>query len=139
MELAFEIGEIDSVAKRLLDYSAGNKIITFNGDLGAGKTTLINALCKALGVKETATSPTYSLVHEYPTASKEIIYHMDLYRLNSQFEAVDAGLEECILSGNYCMIEWPSKIESILPLGFVKCELQVLAAKMRKLVVQLPQ
>ncbi|MEO6188614.1 MAG: tRNA (adenosine(37)-N6)-threonylcarbamoyltransferase complex ATPase subunit type 1 TsaE [Ginsengibacter sp.] len=139
MELDFEIGEIDSVAKRLLAYSAGYKIITFNGELGAGKTTLINALCKALGVKETVTSPTYSLVHEYPADSKEIIYHMDLYRLKSQFEAVDAGLEEYISSGNYCMIEWPSIIESILPLGFVKCELQVLGTQMRKLVVQLPQ
>lgn len=138
MEIIFKISEIDSTARQFLTYGSGHKIFTFSGDLGAGKTTFIDALCKALGVQEPVTSPTYSLIHEYRTDNGETIYHMDFYRLNSLAEAIDAGIEECLASGEYCMIEWPSKVKNILIDDCVKSDITVLGENIRKLVVQLP-
>lgn len=138
MEIIFKLNEIDSIAKKFLDYSLGYKIFTFTGDLGAGKTTFIAAVCEQKGVSDAVTSPTYSLIHEYETTDKEIIYHMDFYRLNNIEEAIDAGVEECIFSGEICMIEWPSKIKNILPEEIVKSEIFLLNNNRRKLVVELP-
>ncbi len=138
MEVDFRLDEIDMVAVKFLNYCFGNKIFTFSGDLGAGKTTFIEAVCRIMGVSEIVTSPTYSLIHEYKTSDKKIIYHMDFYRLNSPMEAIDAGIEECIFSDGFCMIEWPSKIENILPPQIVKSEIFILNGNMRKLVVKLP-
>ncbi|MEO8567536.1 MAG: tRNA (adenosine(37)-N6)-threonylcarbamoyltransferase complex ATPase subunit type 1 TsaE [Ginsengibacter sp.] len=138
MEIIFKLDEIDSIVKKFLGYSLGYKIFTFTGDLGAGKTTFIDAVCKQKGVIDAVTSPTYSLIHEYETIDKEIIYHMDFYRLNNIEEAIDAGVEECIFSGEICMIEWPSKIENILPEKIVKSEIFLLNNNQRKLVVELP-
>ncbi|MEO6288448.1 MAG: tRNA (adenosine(37)-N6)-threonylcarbamoyltransferase complex ATPase subunit type 1 TsaE [Ginsengibacter sp.] len=138
MEIVFKLDDISSAAKQFLLYSSGYQIFTFTGDLGAGKTTFIDAVCKELGVQEKATSPTYSLIHEYETRDEQIIYHMDFYRLNNLYEAVDAGVEECISSGEYCMIEWPSKIKNILPDEIVDSRITVFSENQRKLVVQLP-
>ncbi|MEO6220000.1 MAG: tRNA (adenosine(37)-N6)-threonylcarbamoyltransferase complex ATPase subunit type 1 TsaE [Ginsengibacter sp.] len=139
MDIVFRLAEIASAAEKFLAYSLGYKIFTFNGELGAGKTTLINAVCKAMSLSERVTSPTYSLVQEYETKDKQTIYHMDFYRLNSLEEAIDAGVEEYISSGEYCMIEWPSKIEQLLPDEIVKSGIFILNDNRRKLVVQLPQ
>ena len=138
MEFFFKLDNIDVVAKKFLNYSSGYKIFTFTGDLGAGKTTFIESVCKALEISERVTSPTYSLVHEYEAKHKKIIYHMDLYRLKSLEEAIDAGIEECLLSGEICMIEWPSKIAEILPEEIVKSEILIINTGQRKLVVELP-
>ncbi len=91
-----------------------------------------------MGVADNVTSPTYSLIHEYETKDKEIIYHMDFYRVSSIEEAIDAGAEECIFSGEFCMIEWPSKIANILPDEIVKSEIFILNENQRKMVVELP-
>lgn len=138
MEIVFKLDEIDTVAKKFLSYSLGYKIFTFTGGLGAGKTTFIDAVCKEIGVAEAVTSPTYSLIHEYETKVNEIIYHMDFYRLTSLEEAIDAGVEECIFSGEFCMIEWPSRIANILPDEIIKSEIFILNETQRKLVVELP-
>ncbi len=138
MEIIFKLDEIDMAAKRFVRYSSGCKLFTFTGDIGAGKTTFINAVCKEIGVTKGVTSPTYSLIHEYETDDKKIIYHMDFYRLTSLEEAIDAGVEECILSGEFCIIEWPSKIADILHGKIVKSEISILNQSQRKLVVQLP-
>ena len=138
MEMVFKFDEIDKVAKEFLKYTLGYKIFTFAGDLGTGKTTFIDAVCKEIGVAEAVASPTYSVIQEYEASDKKIIYHMDFYRLNSLEEAIDAGVEECIFSGEFCMVEWPSKIANMLPDDTVKSEIFILNENQRKLVVELP-
>lgn len=139
MEIVFKLEDIYNVAKQFISYIVDHKIITFSGELGAGKTTFINAACKVLGVKENVTSPTYALIQQYTTESNKILYHMDLYRIKSYEEALDAGIEDCLLSGELCLIEWPEKAISLFSGKTVSVTLQPLSDDFRKLVVQLPQ
>lgn len=122
----FKLSEIDSIADWILQFDPTSHVICFEGELGAGKTTLIRALCNRLGVKDTVSSPTYSLLNVYHTEesknSHEII-HIDLYRLSGEEEAMRAGLEEYIFSGNYCLIEWPQKAPGILPEHYLNVRL----------------
>jgi tRNA threonylcarbamoyladenosine biosynthesis protein TsaE len=106
--------------------------------LGAGKTTLINAICKELGVKERVTSPTYSIIQKYHF-NNHVIYHMDFYRIKSIEEAIDAGIEECLLTEDLCLVEWPDKAILLFPVETVYASLQMVSNNIRKLVVQLPQ
>ena len=100
--------EIEGVARKLLGQAGNLKIWLFNGELGAGKTTLIQALCYALGVKEHVSSPTFSLIHEYTTGAGDFIYHFDFYRIKTPQEAYETGCEEYFESGSFCFIEWPA-------------------------------
>jgi tRNA threonylcarbamoyladenosine biosynthesis protein TsaE len=138
MEIIFELDEIEKIAQKFLQIVKPNKVFAFSGDLGAGKTTFINALCKQLGVTESVTSPTYSIIQEYAGTDNEIIYHIDLYRLKSDREAMDAGIEDCINSDEICMIEWPERAPSIFPDETVYATFEMLSDRTRKLVVQLP-
>jgi tRNA threonylcarbamoyladenosine biosynthesis protein TsaE len=138
MEIIFELDEIEKIAQKFLQIVKPNKVFAFSGDLGAGKTTFINALCKQLGVTESVTSPTYSIIQEYAGTDNEIIYHIDLYRLKSDREAMDAGIEDCINSDEICMIEWPERAPSIFPDETVYATFEMLSDLTRKLVVQLP-
>ena len=97
------LSDIDAIAIKIIALNT-KKIILFNGEMGAGKTTLIKAICKSLGVVDSVSSPTFSLVNEYQTINNQIIYHFDLYRLKSQQEALDFGIEDYFYSGNYCFI-----------------------------------
>jgi len=92
-----------------------NTVVAFYGELGAGKTTLIQALCRHLGVKQEVTSPTFAIVNEYSGSDSRIIYHFDFYRLDNPEEVLDIGFEDYISSGDLCLMEWPEKIESYLP------------------------
>ena len=139
MQIMFTLDDIEDVAKKFISFIGDHKIITFSGELGAGKTTFINAVCKALGVKENVTSPTYALIQQYTTASNHILYHMDLYRIKSYEEALDAGIEDCLLSGELCMVEWPEKAFALFSGKTVSVTLLPLGNNFRKLVVQLPQ
>jgi tRNA threonylcarbamoyladenosine biosynthesis protein TsaE len=114
------IDELPSVIKVILSLLKSHHIVAFYGSMGVGKTTLINALCKALGVTETITSPTFSIVNQYETNDNHIIYHFDFYRINKIEEAFDFGYEDYFYSENYCFIEWPEKIESLLPMNTLK-------------------
>lgn len=119
------ITEITDVAKAILDYVRTRKIFSIYGELGAGKTTLIKELCKQLGVLDRGSSPTFSLVNEYKTRDGSSVYHLDLYRLRSENEIFDIGYEEFVYSGNYCFIEWPEKIEHLLPEETVRIRISV--------------
>jgi tRNA threonylcarbamoyladenosine biosynthesis protein TsaE len=99
--------------------------IAFYGEMGAGKTTLIKAICQELGVKDITSSPSFSLVNEYVTNKEEKIFHFDFYRLNNTSEAFDLGYEEYFYSDNLCFIEWPDKVEQLLPEGHIKIKIIV--------------
>jgi tRNA threonylcarbamoyladenosine biosynthesis protein TsaE len=112
-------------AKRILDYTSGQKILAFYGSMGAGKTTIIKAVCKALGAVDIISSPTFTLVNEYKTNKGEVLYHIDFYRIKKMEEVFDFGIEEYFLSGSYCFMEWPELIEEILPPETVRIRIAV--------------
>ncbi|AMA49287.1 MULTISPECIES: tRNA (adenosine(37)-N6)-threonylcarbamoyltransferase complex ATPase subunit type 1 TsaE [Flavobacterium] len=114
MKLEYYLDRIEEVAAQVLA-SNPEKVILFNGEMGVGKTTFIKTLCKVLGVQEATSSPTFSLVNEYQTNYNEIVYHFDVYRLKSQVEALDMGIDEYLYSGHWCFIEWAEKIADLIP------------------------
>jgi len=107
--------ELEKVSSILVDLATEYPVVAFRGDLGAGKTTLIKNMCNLLGVKEAVNSPTFSIVNEYKLVENKSVFHFDFYRLESEEEAYDIGVEDYFYEGNLCLIEWPSKIESLLP------------------------
>ncbi len=110
------LDEIREVARRFLDAMDDRTVFAFRGTMGAGKTTFIKALCEELGVQDVINSPTFAIVNEYgPTDDGRLIYHFDFYRINKPEEAYDFGYEDYIYSDALCFIEWPEKIEELLP------------------------
>jgi tRNA threonylcarbamoyladenosine biosynthesis protein TsaE len=107
--------ELDSKAVLFLDLAAGHSVIAFSGELGAGKTTFIQAICRNLGVDVDVNSPTFSLVNEYFTPDGSSIFHFDLYRIETAEELFDMGYEEYFYSGSMCLIEWPEKARQLIP------------------------
>ena len=116
MQLSYRLDEIERAARYLLD-QASTAVILIDGPMGAGKTTLISAVIKILGVTDTVSSPTFSIVNNYQKEN-EVFYHFDFYRLNHPDEALDIGLEEYLESGNLCLIEWAEKVSPHLPLEY---------------------
>jgi len=106
--------DLPYAAQRILAAAGNKRVILFYGDMGAGKTTLVKALCEHLGVEEATSSPTFSIVNEYGSANGPV-YHFDFYRLKSEQEAFDLGYEDYFYSGSYCLVEWPEKISGLLP------------------------
>ncbi len=118
------VNDLDEAASEILKFASLNRIFLFYGDMGAGKTTLIKALCERLGTREPVTSPTFAIVNEYYIPADKI-YHFDFYRLKDQSEAFDLGYEEYFYSGAYCFIEWPEKIPGLLPYNYIKVKITV--------------
>ncbi len=116
---------LQSAAKKLLDYTKGKKILAFYGSMGAGKTTIIKAVCRVLDATDLISSPTFTLVNEYKTLKGESLYHMDFYRIKKTEEVYDFGIEEYFASSAYCLLEWPELIEEILPPETVKIRITV--------------
>ena len=110
-----------------------NMVVALYGEMGAGKTTFTKALCKVLGVVDGVNSPTFNLINEYRTDKGEVVYHFDFYRIDKLEEAFDIGFEEFIESGNLCIIEWPEKIEQILPSDTLRVKISVLKDGSREL------
>ena len=132
--IASSLEQLPGIASEILSFVSGQRIFLFYGDMGAGKTTLIKALCKCLGSKDNVSSPTFAIVNEY-TGVESNIYHFDFYRLKNQAEAMDIGFEEYLYSGNYCFIEWPEKIPDLLPLHYITLKIQVLDDGSRGLTI----
>jgi tRNA threonylcarbamoyladenosine biosynthesis protein TsaE len=106
---------LPGIAGELLAQSGDARVFALYGEMGSGKTTLVKALCQQLGVEEIVASPTFTIVNEYQSASGSPVYHFDFYRIKSESEAFDLGYENYLYSGNYCFVEWPEKIATLLP------------------------
>lgn len=122
MKKIYTLFEVDQIAKEIIELISG-KVVLFYGEMGVGKTTLIKEICKSLHTKDVISSPTFSLVNEYRTQNDEPIYHFDFYRIESEEEALDIGVEDYFYSGDWCLIEWPNNIENLLPLDAVEIHL----------------
>lgn len=109
------LSELPKVAEAVLGELRGRSVVLFRGPMGAGKTTLISSMAAALGAEDTVTSPTFALVNQYEGEGGRRIYHFDFYRINNVEEALDLGYEEYFYSGELCLVEWPEKIEPLLP------------------------
>jgi tRNA threonylcarbamoyladenosine biosynthesis protein TsaE len=112
---ASNVEQLDSIAPEILAEIADTRVVCFDAPMGAGKTTLIKALCKALGTADIVNSPTFAIVNDYALPDGESVYHFDLYRLKELAEAYDMGCEDYFYSGCYCFVEWPGIAETLLP------------------------
>jgi len=119
------VQELDRISKVILEQYSDNRVFGIVGKMGAGKTTLIKAMCKELGVTDIVTSPTFSIINVYKTKTDSIVYHFDFYRLKNISELMDIGYEDYFYSGEHCLIEWPEKYEELLPENFVYIEIEV--------------
>jgi tRNA threonylcarbamoyladenosine biosynthesis protein TsaE len=122
------VSELDRAAELLLTSFPKNTIFALYGQMGVGKTTFIKHICAALGVVDDVTSPTFSIVNEYQCDDGTKVYHMDFYRINDITEVMDIGYEDYFYSGNLCFIEWPEKIEHLLPEDCINVIMEELAA-----------
>lgn len=136
--MCYQIDEINVIAKEFLKKLNGFRVFAFNGELGAGKTTLISSICKELGVMETVTSPTFSIIQEYSAVDRNNLFHIDLYRIKSREEAIDAGIEDCLNSNKICFVEWPEKALEIFPENTIFTDIKILSEDKRKLLINFP-
>lgn len=117
--------QLPEAAQKLLRFHSTKKHFAFEGEMGAGKTTFIKEICKALGSADNITSPTFSIVNQYQTSSGKCIYHFDFYRIKNEQEAYDMGYEEYFNEDAYCLIEWPEKIKNLLPTDAVLVKIEI--------------
>lgn len=130
----YNISEIHKAIEFITPHLQSHKVVLFDGPMGAGKTTLISALCKSLGSTDDLSSPTFSIVNEYQS-NVGVIYHFDFYRIKSIEEAFDFGLEEYLYSGNYCFLEWSEKVEALLPDSPLKISIEIIDEETRQLII----
>lgn len=109
------LATIDRAATEFVGLMGDNTVFAFHGEMGAGKTTFIKAICEKLGVEDVINSPTFAIINEYRANTGELVYHFDFYRIKNESEAQDFGSEDYFYSGSICLIEWPEKVESLLP------------------------
>jgi tRNA threonylcarbamoyladenosine biosynthesis protein TsaE len=135
MELLATIKDLDKAAAQFLEATNGARIFAISGNMGAGKTTFITAVCRVLGATGTIGSPTFSIINEY-SSSKGRILHMDLYRLKDEEEAMQAGVEDALYSGDYCFVEWPEKAPGLFPPGTISVTIETMNESTRKLTLE---
>lgn len=119
------LSELDNVAEQIISSLDGRNVVLFRGGMGAGKTTLISRIVAQLGAEDTVTSPTFALVNEYEGVDKMLIYHFDFYRIDKVEEVFDLGYEEYFYSGDLCLVEWPEKIEALIPDDVMTVKIEV--------------
>lgn len=134
MELEYDLDNIDKAADEIYNAVKEGNILTFEGEMGAGKTTFIQALCRRMGVKGVMGSPTFSIINEYE-AEKGPVYHIDLYRCRDEEEAIRAGVEDCLYSGWTCLVEWPSRAPSLFPEETIRIGITEINDHKRKITV----
>lgn len=129
------LDKIDDAAIEFIRAMGDNTVFAFRGEMGAGKTTFIKAICENLGVDDVINSPTFAIVNEYRSETGELIYHFDFYRINKEEEAYDFGYEDYFFSGSLCFIEWPERIETLLPADVVNVTIQEQEDGSRKVIL----
>lgn len=129
------IDELDKVAEAVIDALDGRTIVAFDAPMGAGKTTLISRIAALLGAEDKVTSPTFAIVNQYE-GRERTIYHFDMYRIERVEEALDFGSEEYFASGELCLVEWPEKIEAMLPDDTMVVRIEILDEESRRFVIR---
>ncbi|MCF6348673.1 MAG: tRNA (adenosine(37)-N6)-threonylcarbamoyltransferase complex ATPase subunit type 1 TsaE [Flavobacteriaceae bacterium] len=124
MVSSYTLEQLPQIAQQIIAESS-DKVLLFYGEMGVGKTTLIKEVVKQLEVNDVVTSPTFSLVNEYQSRKEETIYHFDFYRIDSEEEAMDIGIDDYFYSNSWCLIEWPEKVKNLLPLNAVEIHLSI--------------
>jgi tRNA threonylcarbamoyladenosine biosynthesis protein TsaE len=131
-----DLASIDDAARELIDALPDKRIFAFYGEMGAGKTTLIKAICRVLQVTDVTSSPSFGLIYEYRTRESDSVFHFDFYRIENLEEAYDIGFEEYIDSGQYCFIEWPDIVAAVLPPETVNVSLHIAGNNVRTMEVE---
>lgn len=141
LQISYSLSNIRNAADKLWQYAHQYKVWALSGQMGAGKTTLVHALCDVLGVADTVSSPTFALINQYNFNNKGVnttIYHMDWYRLKDEEEAVNAGMEDCLADkDSYSIVEWPEKAPGILPYPHLWMNIEITGTEDRLLKVLL--
>ena len=138
LQRTFTLENIHAVAAELLQELQQYKVWAFDAAMSGGKTTFIHALCDVLQVTDAVGSPTFSIINQYQTGSGGTIYHLDLYRVKDEEEAVQAGVEEVLYSGDLCLVEWPEKIPGLMPDDTVHIKIETVNTATRRLTIQYP-
>jgi len=136
MEITYAISQLKQSAEAFWKIAANTRVIAFHGNMGSGKTTFIHALCYVRSVEDVVGSPTFSIVNEYyffENGTEKKIFHIDLYRLRDELEAIQAGVEDCLNSDHICLVEWPEKIPSLLPGDSLHVHIETVNEDTRKL------
>lgn len=136
VEKTYQLHDLDLVAEELVSAAGKERIWVFQGQMGAGKTTLIKALCRQFAVLDAVSSPSFGIVNQYETADHQPIYHFDFYRIEDPLEALEIGVEEYFYSGNYCWIEWAENLGGFIPEQFFLVKLEVVSPNQRKITYQ---
>lgn len=129
------LDELDDVAQAVIDSLDGRTVVAFDAPMGAGKTTLISRIAALLGAEDDVTSPTFAIVNQYE-GTERTIYHFDMYRIERIEEALDFGSEEYLSSGELCLVEWPEKIEALLPDDTMVVKIEILSDNARRFVIR---
>ena len=139
MEITYTLPNIKATARAVYETGKGFMVWAFYAEMGAGKTTFIHALCEVLGVTTPIGSPTYSIINEYQSTEVGTIFHMDWYRLKNETEAMEAGVEETLYSGNLCLVEWPERAPGLLPPDAFQISIKVVDDNTRLLKLGIEQ
>jgi len=130
---------IHSVAKELSQQLKQYNVWAFNAPMGSGKTTFIHALCDVMGVTDAVGSPTFSIINQYQSAEGKTIYHLDLYRIKDEEEAIQAGVEDVLYSSDLCLVEWPDKAQGLFPDNTVYLSIAIIDANTRRITAKVPK
>jgi tRNA threonylcarbamoyladenosine biosynthesis protein TsaE len=134
MDMIYTLAQMDDIAQSLVKKFGTQSVWAFHAPMGAGKTTLITALCKIVGVEDRVNSPTFAIMNEYQGLGK-VIYHMDWYRLENEGDAQRAGVEMAIADSDYCFIEWPEKAINLIPSDALHIEIEILDPEHRRIFI----
>jgi tRNA threonylcarbamoyladenosine biosynthesis protein TsaE len=135
MTFTSTLAELPQAAKQIIDFADKQTIWVFDGEMGAGKTTLIRAIGAALGITDNVSSPTYSIVNEYLSVQGVTYYHFDFYRLKHETEAIDIGTEDYFESGKICFLEWASLIPNLLPSQHLYIKISIISPQQRQITL----
>lgn len=138
VQLTFSLQNIQQAAEQVWQQLQPYNVWAFEAPMGSGKTTFIHALCDVLGVRDAVGSPTFSIINQYQSADGQMIYHLDLYRIKDEEEAIQAGVEDVLYSGDLCLVEWPGKAAGLFPDDTVYLSIEVIDANTRRITAKVP-